>query len=150
MDSQKTNIVAVVLMLLVLVFFVVLAVTGWASGGAGQGMVTSALAGLVAIALVTDLKKGVRAPTPFERFKLWMNFRPVIIGGGGLTLMALVGPSLLSSTTDWPLPIKLALVFIPVLTWAGAVFYTIWRAPHRYETDIAYKKRIGYRHSRDQ
>jgi uncharacterized membrane protein YqjE len=32
----------------------------------------------------------------------------------------------------------------PVLLWTGSIFYTIWRAPRRGESDAAYKWRVGY------
>ncbi len=145
MENNKTSILEILFMFGVFVLFAALAVVGWTKAQTGPALIGSAVALLCLWILISDLRKGVRAPTHYEWFKAWMNMRPVIIGFGGIGLMVLAAQFVFPVTKEWPEPIKVVLVLTPVLVWAGAVFYSMWRAPWRHESDTAYKRRVGYK-----
>ncbi len=73
-----------------------------------------------------------------------MTVRPLVIlllGLGGLSLLFSTesGVPVLTPTEAAPL------LVLGALLWAVAIGYTIWRAPHRFEADAAYRRRIKYR-----
>jgi hypothetical protein len=127
-----------------LLLFGGLAVTGWITGAIIQALITSFFTVLIGAVLVAMFRQGFRAPTHYERFKALMTVRPVIIGlvGAGLGVLAL--KYVFPVTESWPDGVKATLVLVPTVLWAGAVFYTLLRSPHRFESDAAYKRRVGY------
>lgn len=144
MNSNKINIFDLIPMAVGLIVFGGLSVTGWMRGAILQALFTSALTVLVVVALVGMFRQGFRSPTRYERFRAWMIARPVLIGliGAGLAVLAI--KFVFPVTEHWPDGVKAVFVLVPALSWAGSVFYTLWRAPRRFESDAAYKRRVGY------
>jgi hypothetical protein len=144
MHSNKNNILDLVPMVAGLLLFGGLAVTGWLTGAILQALIASAFTVLIGAVLVGMFRQGFRAPTRYERFKAVMTMRPVIIGlvGAGLGVLAI--KYVFPMTEGWPDGVKAIFVLVPTALWAGAVFYTLVRSPHRFESDAAYKRRVGY------
>lgn len=145
MRQEKIDILTLLIMLFFFLLVTVEAVIGWTTGAVAQGVITTLLAVVIGAALVMELRQGVRSLLPFERFRAWMSLRPIIIVFGGLGLMALAVQVVFPATIDWPQPMKVVLVIVPLLIWGVSVVYTLVRAPRRREPDSAYKRRIGYK-----
>lgn len=145
MPKDKTNVLDILLMCFMLLLFGGLATAGWLTGSLPQALITTGIALLILYALVGALRKGVRPPDPYERFKAWMSLRPLLIGVAGIGLLLIATQTIFPATRDAPQEAKAGLLIIPVLIWVVAIFYTIWRAPRRYETDAAYRRRVGYK-----
>jgi hypothetical protein len=144
MNKEKASILDVIGAALAALFFGGMCLAALSSGG-WIGAIFLALLTVACITiLVADLRRGVRPPTRYEGFRLWMIARPVLAVGIGIgVLIALLGtstPMLLGGNT-----VAGALIAGGALLWAALVFYLLWRAPHRHETDAAYKRRVGYR-----
>ena len=143
--STEPNILDVIFMIAGLLLFGGFAIVGMVRGQIVQAVVTSVLALLTLIALISALNEGVRRPTAYEIFRAWMTLRPVIIGVVGLGLLAFAVQYVFPATLSWPQAAKVTLVLVPLLIWAGLIIYTIGRAPRRHEADAAYRRRVGYK-----
>ena len=141
MNSSKSCILDVIAAGLLTLLFGGFAVANFVTGQVIGGILIALLAILCAWSCMSDLQKGVRAPTDWEWFRLWMLARPVLAVGLGIGLLFLVlnGGELPRSKLGG------ALLAVAGLLWAGLVFYVIWQAPHRHESDAAYQRRIRYR-----
>lgn len=145
-DRDKTSILDVLAMMLLIVFFAGISTFSLVNGGLMPGLLFGALALLVTWLLIRDLRWGVRAPNRWEWFKAWMNVQPVIIGGVGMALLAAVvtyGPPKLTEE------MKIGLTG-GILVWVIVLAITIWRSQRpRFEGDAAYKKRMGWQDSKE-
>jgi sugar phosphate permease len=142
MPTEKVNVLDIVLFVILIIMFGASALVGVQAGEVLGSLFLGGLAGLCAWLMARDLRKGVRAPTRYEWFKAWMILRPLLIGAIGLLVITAV----ISDKANWTRRetiVPLLLVFVVV--WGAAVAFALWRAPHRREGDMRYKKRMGYK-----
>jgi hypothetical protein len=93
-----------------------------------------------------DLSHALRSPIPYEWFKLWMISRVIFAGWGGLIVFLFLTAALPPSRSTTGEIDSSAVIWIGAMVlWFGSFSYMMWRAPHRHETDAAYKRRVGYR-----
>jgi hypothetical protein len=145
MPRDKTNILDVLLFTVLTIGFAVIALFNWRGGEVIGGLVLTGLMLLCGAATVDGLQRGVRPPTSWERFKAWMVLRPVLIGGVGIVVFLQLPADLGSALPALPHDTAAGLLVIGLLVWAISIGYTLWRAPHRFEADAAYRRRIKYR-----
>lgn len=144
MENEKTNILDVLLFGSLTLLFGGMAILSWQKEQIVSGLIVTAMTVLLAYFVVNDLRKGVRMPTRWEQFKAWMTMRPVIAGGVGMLVLSGLpnyGNNLFNYLSHEAVGV---LVFAFLFVWAGVMFYSLWRAPHRYESDAAYRRRVGY------
>ena len=140
MNQSKSSILDVITAGLLSLLFGGFAVANFLTGQIIGGVLLMLLALLCAWSFISDLQRGVRAPTDWEWFKLWMLARPVLVVAAGIGLLLLV----LNSGALPRSNLGGGLMAAAGLLWAGLVFHLIWQAPHRHESDAAYRRRIGY------
>ncbi|MBL8161249.1 MAG: hypothetical protein JNJ61_04630 [Anaerolineae bacterium] len=147
MRRSKANTFDVLLLIGALLFFSAIAVIGWLTGQIFQGIICTLFALLIGYVLVNTLREGIRRPDDFERFKVRMSLRSALVGAVGLAALFLGVTNVFPATESWPSGAKVLLVGVPLLIWILALAYTIRQAPHRFEADAAYKRRVGYQQS---
>jgi hypothetical protein len=145
---EKSSILDVLLMMLLIVLFTGVFVAGLLGGMNIGSLLLGALALFLTWALMKDLRHGVRSPTRWEWFKAWMIMRPVIIAAIGLALLMLLVTTNRSAFVTDSNTFGMLMVAL-VLIWCGLIFYTILRAPHRQESDETYKKRMDWKDSEE-
>jgi hypothetical protein len=141
MNQSKSSILDVIAAGLLTLLLGGFAVVNFLSGQIIGGVLLTLLALICAWSFSSDLQRGVRAPTDWEWFKLWMLARPVLVVAAGIGLLLLV----LNGAALPPSNLGGGLIAAAGLLWAGLVFHLIWQAPHRHESDAAYRRRIRYR-----
>ena len=148
MENDKSNILDVLAMMLLIVFFAGISTFSLVNGGLMPGLLFGALALLVTWLLIRDLRWGVRPPNRWEWFRTWMTVRPVVIGVIGAAVLFAI---LAYGREDMPNPPDEVGIMLTggALVWALLIFYTIFRAPRRQEADSEYKKRMGWRDSKE-
>jgi hypothetical protein len=143
-DRDKASILDVLAMLVIIVFFAGSSAAGLTSSVNIGSLLLGGLALLITWFLIKDLRRGVRPPTRWEWFKAWMIVRPVLIGAAGFAFfMSFLNYDrstfLMDNDTFGMIMVGIALI------WGVLIFYTIWRAPHRRESDAAYQKRMRWK-----
>lgn len=142
---EKSSILDVLALMLIIVFLTYVSVASLINGLNIPFLLLGAVDIFLIRALLIDLWVGVRAPTRWEWFKAWMIIRPIAVVLIGVSIiMALVMTYRSAFTTDSDNNVLGMSVAAIALVWLGVVYYTIWRAPRRSESDEAYQKRIGW------
>lgn len=144
MDKGKTSILNILFWIGLVGLFGVLAAVGWISGQMAPALLGTGVTLIGLYALRTDLAKGVRRPTDYEWFKAWMLIRPVVVVALGIGLLWIAVQQVLPTMSGWDENIRGMMFVIPALIWFATVFFTIWKAPRRYESDSDYRRRVGY------
>jgi hypothetical protein len=140
MRRSKASILDVIAAGLLLLFFGGFAAVNLLAGQFVGGLLLGLLALLCAWVFFSDIQRGIRPPTRWEWFKLWMIARPVLAVAIGISLILL----LFQIGTFPPTDLAAGMLVVVALLWAGLIFYLIWQAPQRHESDAAYRRRIGY------
>jgi len=137
------NLIGLLLMILIFGFAALLNMTAgrWLVGVLSVGITV-----FLTLALASDCRHGIRGATAWEWFKTWMCVRPPLAGLLGVAVIFALAQSL--PTSPFPLHsgdnLYVGGIVLLTVMWAALVFYLIWRAPHRFETDEQYKRRIKY------
>lgn len=148
MYARRISSLNLIGLLLLIVFFGFVALVGvgtrsWAAGILGVGITVFLL-----VQLFTCVRYGIRRPTSYEWFKMWMCVRPVLFGAIGAAVFWTLAVTL-STTSEGarfnPDAPALAVLIPLLILWLAALIYLIFRAPLRWESDAQYKRRIGYR-----
>jgi hypothetical protein len=124
----------------------------YGSWQAGYYLATLLLVGLSALALwnlITLLRQGWRAPTRLEHFEQRLFVRAIVVLVVGGLLLVIGGQWVMAETTPWPPALKLIVLAAICLAYAVTSLYALGRIRNRSESVGAYKRRTGYRDSRD-
>jgi hypothetical protein len=142
MNSEKVNVLDIVLFIILIALFGVPALMTLLAGEVLGSLFLGGITLICGWLMVEDLRKGVRAPTRYEWFKAWMTVRPVVVCVVGIgAILAIVSPPMNPLEREAAVP----LLLLVVLIWVAALIFTLWRAPHRRESDAGYKRRVGYK-----
>jgi hypothetical protein len=144
---EPVNVVEVIAFALITLFFASMIVLAVVTGQALLAVVGGLLVALGGYQLAQFWQRGIRPPTRFERFRLWMSIRPFLLVSIGIPL--LIGLSQRISQIGLDRNAASILFLVIIGGWILLMIYVFWRAPHgtRFfrESDAAYKQRVGYR-----
>ncbi|MFN8527510.1 MAG: hypothetical protein U0670_02750 [Anaerolineae bacterium] len=142
-DGGKVNYLEVLLWAVLTLGGALVGIAALSRGDGTVVLVTGVLTLLFGWMLVGDLRRGVRAPTRWEWFKAWMVLRPLVVLTVGLGVLAVT----MSLTQDFAQKNRdlAGMGYVAILLVFGlTMFYTILRAPRRWEPDAAYRRRIKW------
>ncbi len=145
MYARRISSLNLIGLLLLIMFFGFVALVGIGTRGWAAGILGVGITAFLLVQLMTSFRYGIRSPTPYEWFKMWMCVRPVLFGVIGVAVFwtAAVRPSG-DAAFNPDAPTLVVLVPLAIL-WSALLIYLIFRAPLRRESDAQYKRRIGYR-----